>query len=83
MTGDGGCPRCRTDSVLAVLRLPATWANQAGGAREVVLCARCDAGDPVVAYFAAHGTVRPEGVDELARLLLDWIDRARPLGSPP
>ncbi|MGV9378816.1 DUF6300 family protein [Nonomuraea sp. NPDC003707] len=86
MTGDPPCPRCRTDSVLAVLRLPHTWTNASGnevrGVSEVLLCARCDAGDPVagpiVAYFAVHGCVRPEHTAELARALRHWADRARP-----
>ncbi|MFC4121861.1 DUF6300 family protein [Nonomuraea zeae] len=80
------CPRCRAGEVLAVLRLPHTWANASGGPvrgmSEIVVCARCDAGDPltgpIVAYFAAHDQVRPESLDQLARPLRRWLDRARP-----
>ncbi|MDX3100563.1 DUF6300 family protein [Nonomuraea angiospora] len=86
MTGDRPCPRCRTGSVLAVLRLPHTWTNAAGnevrGVSEVLLCARCDAGDPaagpIVTYFAVHGSVRPEHAAQLARGLRHWAERARP-----
>ncbi|MET7329698.1 DUF6300 family protein [Nonomuraea sp. NPDC005650] len=86
MTGGRICPRCRAGDVLAVLRLPHTWTNASGhevrGVSEVLLCARCDAGDPaagpVVTYFAVHGSVRPEHADRLARALRHWIDRARP-----
>ncbi|WP_433211486.1 DUF6300 family protein [Microtetraspora malaysiensis] len=86
MTRDWACPRCRTDSVLAVLRLPHTWTNawgdQVRGVSDVLLCARCDAADPlagpVVTHFTVHGTVRPENIAQLAPGLLHWIDRARP-----
>ncbi|WP_043635148.1 DUF6300 family protein [Nonomuraea candida] len=82
----GACPRCRTGEVLAVLRLPHTWTNAAGrpvrGVGEVLVCARCDADDPVagpiVTYFAVHGTVRPPHAAALARLLRHWITHARP-----
>lgn len=80
------CPRCRTGEVLAVLRRPHTWTNASGrqvrGTSEVLLCARCDAGDPlggpIVAYFARHPVALPEHVPELARLLRRWIG-----GTPP
>ncbi|MCP2357542.1 hypothetical protein HD597_004562 [Nonomuraea thailandensis] len=76
------CPRCRTGEVLAVLRLPSTWTNASGrpvrGHGEVLLCARCDAGDPLVTYFAVHGTARTEHAELLARLLHQWLGRARP-----
>ncbi|WP_055478541.1 DUF6300 family protein [Sphaerimonospora mesophila] len=78
----GTCPRCRTGEVLAVLRLPHTWTNASGrlvrGVGEVHLCARCDPGHPIVAYFAVHGLARPEHADLLARLLHDWADHALP-----
>jgi Family of unknown function (DUF6300) len=76
------CPRCRTGEVLAVLRLPHTWANASGnpvrGVSEVLLCARCDAADPIVTYFTVHGSARLEDVPVLARLLRHWLARARP-----
>ncbi|GAA3693915.1 hypothetical protein GCM10022224_069300 [Nonomuraea antimicrobica] len=80
------CPRCRTGEVLAVLRLPYTWSNAAGRRvrvmSEIAVCGRCDAGDPVtgpiVAYFAVHGSARPEHLAPLARLLRRWAERARP-----
>ncbi|MEO3869983.1 DUF6300 family protein [Nonomuraea sp. B12E4] len=89
MTGDWPCPRCRTDNVLAALRVPHTWTDGSGnevcGVSEVLLCARCDADDPVagpiVAYFDAHGSVQPEHVAQLADDLLRWIERARPARS--
>ncbi|MFB9833642.1 DUF6300 family protein [Actinoallomurus acaciae] len=75
----GVCPRCRVGDVLAVLRLPHTWANASGGRvrgiSEVLLCARCDADEPLTRH---HGSVRPQDADEFARDLLRWIDRARP-----
>ncbi|MBB6551057.1 DUF6300 family protein [Nonomuraea rubra] len=81
MSGDPACPRC-TGEVLAVLRLPHTWTNASGrpvrGHGEVLLCARCDAGDPLATYFAVHGTARPEHAALLARLLRQWLDRVRP-----
>ncbi|MGV9309729.1 MULTISPECIES: DUF6300 family protein [unclassified Nonomuraea] len=84
--GDWPCPRCRADSVLAVLRRPHAWTNTSGnpvrGHSDVLLCARCDADDPltgpIITYFAVHGSARPENVGQLARLLLRWVDRARP-----
>jgi uncharacterized protein DUF6300 len=78
----GVCPRCRVGYVLAVLRLPHTWTNASGGRvrgiSEVLLCAHCDADDPLTRYFTAHGPVRPQDADGFARDLLRWIDRARP-----
>ncbi|TYB64308.1 hypothetical protein FXF51_21510 [Nonomuraea sp. PA05] len=83
--GAPACPRCRTGEILAVLRLPRTWTNASGrpvrGLGEVLLCARCDAGDPLVTYFAVHGTARPEHAALLSRLLREWLARARP-GTP-
>ncbi|MFI7033238.1 DUF6300 family protein [Microbispora rosea] len=80
---DKTCPRCRTGEVLAVLRLPHTWTNTSGrpvrGIREVHLCTHCDAGHPIVTYFAIHGSARPEHADFLARLLRHWTDHVRPL----
>ncbi|WP_188187813.1 DUF6300 family protein [Nonomuraea sp. SYSU D8015] len=82
MTRDLTCPRCRTPSVLAVLRRPHTWTNasrnQVRGVGEVLLCARCDAGDPLVTYLVVHESVQPEDAAHLARLLLHWIDGTRP-----
>ncbi|MEU0567533.1 DUF6300 family protein [Nonomuraea sp. NPDC005983] len=86
MTSDRACPRCHGGDVLAVLRVPHGWTtargNQVQGSAEVLLCARCDADGPVtgpiVAYFAVHELVSPETLDELASLLRDWIDRAKP-----
>ncbi|MGI5225072.1 DUF6300 family protein [Actinoallomurus sp. CA-142502] len=78
----GVCPRCRVGEVLAILRLPHTWTNASGGrvrgVSDVLLCARCDADDPVIRHFPARGTVRPPDADRLARDLLRWIDQARP-----
>ncbi|NJP97565.1 hypothetical protein HCN51_50480 [Nonomuraea sp. FMUSA5-5] len=78
------CPRCRFGEILAVLRLPRTWTNASGrpvrGLGEVLLCARCDAGDPLATYFAVHATARPEHAQLLARLLRQWAARARPEG---
>ncbi|MGR6918582.1 DUF6300 family protein [[Actinomadura] parvosata] len=84
MTGSPVCPRCRFGEILAVLRLPRTWTNASGrpvrGLGEVLLCARCDAGDPLVTYFAVHAAARPEHAALLARLLRQWAARARPEG---
>ncbi|WP_329244891.1 DUF6300 family protein [Actinoallomurus sp. NBC_01490] len=78
----GVCPRCRVGEVLAILRLPHTWTNASGGrvrgVSEVLLCARCDADDPVTRHFPAHGPVRPQDADRLARDLLRRLARARP-----
>ncbi|MFC4006872.1 DUF6300 family protein [Nonomuraea purpurea] len=75
------CPRCRADDVLAVLRRPHTWTDASGGqvrgVREIVLCARCDAGDPLVSFFAVHGTATKETAAELAGHLRRWIDRTQ------
>ncbi|MFI0418118.1 DUF6300 family protein [Spongiactinospora sp. 9N601] len=86
MSREVRCPRCRTGDVLAVLRLPRTWTNASGnrvrGLGEVLLCAHCDAADPltgpIVAYFAVNRSVRRQDVTTLARLLRHWIDHARP-----
>ncbi|MEO3795504.1 DUF6300 family protein [Nonomuraea sp. B10E15] len=86
MTPSAACPRCRTGEVLAVLRVPHGWTNASGrpvrGVREVVLCARCDAGHPVagplVAYLIVHEEVEPAQLAGLAPLLRRWMDGARP-----
>nr|WP_055502209.1 DUF6300 family protein [Nonomuraea pusilla] len=86
MIRGGTCPRCRTGEVLAVLRLPRSWTNTSGslvrGTRDVLLCAACDADDPlagpVVTYFAVHGRARPQDAALLAACLLRWIAGARP-----
>ncbi|MFG1948358.1 DUF6300 family protein [Nonomuraea sp. NPDC048826] len=66
------CPRCRTGEVLAVLRLPHAWTNASGKevrvVSEVLLCARCDAGHPLVASFAP-----PYDPDRFVRALTAWI----------
>ncbi|GAA4521529.1 MULTISPECIES: DUF6300 family protein [Nonomuraea] len=71
------CPRCRTGDVLAVLRLPHIWTNASGnevrGISEVLLCARCDAGDPLVASFTP-----PYDPDRFVRALLGKAAGARP-----
>lgn len=85
MIPDRACPRCRTDNILAILRRPHTWTNASGnqvqGIDEVLLCARCDAYDPIAGpittYFAVHGSAQPESLAQLARHLLHWIDQAR------
>lgn len=90
MIADRTCPRCRTDNVLTILRRPHTWTNASGnqvrGIGEVLLCACCDAHDPItgpiVMYFAVHGSARPESLAQLARYLLRWIDRAREPKQP-
>ncbi|MEV0387808.1 DUF6300 family protein [Nonomuraea sp. NPDC050643] len=84
------CPRCRADEVLAVARLPHTWTNASGGQvrglREVLLCARCDAGDPlagpVVACFARHSRPGPEHAAGLAAALRRWVEGTRPAEGP-
>ncbi|WP_214323806.1 DUF6300 family protein [Nonomuraea sediminis] len=78
MTGDWPCPRCHTDSVLAVLRLPHTWTNKVQCISEILLCARCDANDPLVTFFTVHGTARPDNALQLARALQNWAANARP-----
>ncbi|MFI7643052.1 DUF6300 family protein [Nonomuraea sp. NPDC049400] len=86
MIRDRTCPRCRTGDVLAALRLQHTWTNASGsqvrGTSEVLVCARCDAGDPltgpIVTYFTVHGSARPEDAAQLAGYLLRWVERARP-----
>lgn len=91
MINDWPCHRCGTDNVLAILRLPHTWTNASGNEfpviREVHLCARCDAADPlagpVVRYFAIGGSARSEDAAELSRDLLRWIDQARPSQVEP
>ncbi|MFG3423734.1 DUF6300 family protein [Micromonospora sp. NPDC048063] len=86
MTHDWPCHRCGTDNVLAVLHLPHTWTNTSGNQVPVVskyvLCARCDADDPltgpIVTHFTVQRTAQPEDVAQLARDLLRWIGQARP-----
>ncbi|MGN9844974.1 DUF6300 family protein [Nonomuraea sp. H19] len=71
------CPRCRGGDVLAVARVPHGWTTATGkrvrGSAEVVLCARCDAADPVVARLLNAVTV-----EDLAGPLRCWLARARP-----
>ncbi|WP_173525342.1 DUF6300 family protein [Nonomuraea antri] len=85
-SGNPVCPRCRAAAVVAVVRLPHVWTNASGHAfrvvSEVLLCTRCDAGDqaaaPVLACFAADGSLRPESAERLAPGLRRWAARARP-----
>lgn len=66
--GDGRCPRCA-----GRLRLTAVI----GGQRTVALCATCDAGNPnaapLLAYFAEHGSVRPQDMAQVSELLGHWL----------
>ncbi|WP_242614226.1 DUF6300 family protein [Actinomadura roseirufa] len=86
MTAASACPRCGIGEVLAVLRLPHVWTGARGNrirvVSDVLLCARCDADDPlagpVVTYFIVHGSVQPDGASDFARVLLRWVAGARP-----
>ncbi|GAB3960764.1 hypothetical protein GCM10029978_011010 [Actinoallomurus acanthiterrae] len=75
------CPRCAGD-ILAALRVPHGWRTEQGtevsGTTEILLCARCDADDPIAAFFAVHQVVTDQTVDVLARLIRRWAENARP-----
>lgn len=53
----------------------------ARGTRVVVLCPRCDAGDPaacpLILFFAVHGQVTGETAEEFAALLRGWASQAQ------
>lgn len=84
-TGDQPpCPRCGRDGLLSA-QVPHGWRNTRGtmvrGTRVVVLCPRCDAGDPaagpLVLFFAVHGHVTGETTEEFASLLRNWASQAK------
>jgi Family of unknown function (DUF6300) len=84
-TGDPpSCPRCGREGLLSA-QVPHEWRNNRGtivrGTRAVVLCPRCDAGDPaaypLILFFAVHGQVTGETAEEFASLLRGWASQAR------
>jgi hypothetical protein len=78
------CPRCDAE-VLASLRVPHGWTNARGvqvrGSRHLIVCARCDADDPVagpiVTFFTVHAEATASTVDQLAVLLRRWVTAAQ------
>ncbi|GAA3394448.1 DUF6300 family protein [Cryptosporangium minutisporangium] len=68
------CPRCGGPALLAV---------EVGSSESAVLCAQCDldhpTGGPVVLWFAVNGRINtPAQVEELAALLLPWVETVSP-----
>lgn len=70
------CPRGGGE-VLATAQVP-----RGPGTTEVLLCACCDADDPVagpiVTFFTVHETVTPETIAEFAALLHRWAAHVKP-----
>jgi len=74
------CPRCGGPGLLAVEVGPA---ETAGPPISAVLCAQCDldhpTGGPVVLWFAVNGRINTAAqVEELAALLLPWVETVSP-----
>ncbi|GGQ12712.1 DUF6300 family protein [Streptosporangium pseudovulgare] len=79
------CPRCDGEGLLSAL-VAHGWTNARGAAVRgrvpVVLCARCDSGDPhagpLITWFHVHGTVTGDVAEAFTRLLDQWTGHLRP-----
>ncbi|XVQ85345.1 DUF6300 family protein [Microbispora siamensis] len=78
------CGRCGQEGILSA-RVPHHLVNARNetvpGTGIVVLCPRCDIGQPeagaLIAWFTVHGEVTSENVEQVAELIDAWASVAR------
>ena len=86
---DPDCPVCGRPGILSAL-LPHTMTDGRGdvtpGRAVAVLCETCDIdhpeAGPLIAYFAVHGAIDQETLEQGTRLVSDWLTTAEAKPSP-
>jgi Family of unknown function (DUF6300) len=85
------CPRCGGPGLISAQIPVSTWSDgtplQIPCHAVVILCPACDIGSPeagaLIAFFAVHGCVSDETIEEFGRLLQAWTTVVQPPVADP